>query len=185
LTSDRKVQANRANARRSTGAKTRDGRVRSAKNAFRHGLSLPVDRDPDWSDKVETLAQHISGLGADGECLRLARRIADAQVDLCRARYARHQLLSQALSNPYYESRAATRATISVLHRLLGKSGLDALITDEMERFLTATPQGPMKLATIVLQEAKKLLAMNRYERRALSRRKFAIRAFDAARKMP
>jgi hypothetical protein len=45
---------------------------------------------------------------------------------------------------------------------------------------VTSTPQGPHKLATILLQEAKKLLAMDRYERRAVSRRKFAIRAFDA-----
>ena len=44
------------------------------------------------------------------------------------------------------------------------------------------TPQGPDELATILSGKAKKLLAMDRYERRALSRRKFAIRAFDAAR---
>ena len=44
------------------------------------------------------------------------------------------------------------------------------------------TPRGPDELATILSGKAKKLLAMDRYERRALSRRKFAIRAFDAAR---
>jgi hypothetical protein len=46
----------------------------------------------------------------------------------------------------------------------------------------TSTPQGPDKLTTILSGEAKKLLAMDRYEQRALARRKFAIRAFDAAR---
>jgi len=46
---------------------------------------------------------------------------------------------------------------------------------------LTSTPQGPHKLALILSQEAKQLLAMDRYERRALSRRKFAIPAFDEA----
>jgi hypothetical protein len=50
-------------------------------------------------------------------------------------------------------------------------------------KFVTSTPEGPQKLATIVAEEAKQLLAMDRYERRALSRRKFAIRAFDAARR--
>jgi hypothetical protein len=54
---------------------------------------------------------------------------------------------------------------------------------EALRKFMTSTPQGPDKLATILLEEAKKLLAMDRYERRALSRRKFAIRAFDAARR--
>jgi hypothetical protein len=52
---------------------------------------------------------------------------------------------------------------------------------EALEKFLTATPQGPHKFATILSEEAK-LLAMDRYERRALSRRKFAIRTFDEAR---
>jgi hypothetical protein len=39
----------------------------------------------------------------------------------------------------------------------------------------------PQKLAAILLGEDMNVLAMDRYERRALSRRKFAIRAFDAA----
>jgi hypothetical protein len=47
---------------------------------------------------------------------------------------------------------------------------------------VNSTPQGPYKFATILSQEAKQLLAMDRYERRALSRRKFAIRALDHAR---
>ena len=52
-----------------------------------------------------------------------------------------------------------------------------------LSKYLTSTPQGPQKFATILLQETKQLLAMDRYERRALSRRKFAIREFDVARR--
>jgi hypothetical protein len=48
--------------------------------------------------------------------------------------------------------------------------------------FVTSTPEGPQKFAIILSQEAKRLLAMDRYERRALSRRKHAIRAFDQVR---
>jgi hypothetical protein len=49
-------------------------------------------------------------------------------------------------------------------------------------QFPNSMPEGPFKFATILSQEAKQLLAMDRYEQRALSRRKFAIRAFDEAR---
>jgi hypothetical protein len=42
--------------------------------------------------------------------------------------------------------------------------------------------EGNDKFATLLLQEAEPLHAMDRYERRALSRRKFAIRALDEER---
>lgn len=45
--------------------------------------------------------------------------------------------------------------------------------------FLDSKPRGPLKLAMILSDKARRLLAIDRYERRALSRRKFAIRAYD------
>ena len=68
-----------------------------------------------------------------------------------------------------------------VLRSLLRKNAPD-LPVENLVAFLTSTPQGPHKFATILSQEAKQLLAMDRYERRALSRRNSAIRAFDEAR---
>ena len=47
---------------------------------------------------------------------------------------------------------------------------------------LQTKPEGPEKFAMILSEMARRLAAMDRYERRALSRRKFAIRAFDAGR---
>jgi hypothetical protein len=38
--------------------------------------------------------------------------------------------------------------------------------TESLVNFVTATPQGPHKLALILSQEAKQLLAMHCYERR-------------------
>ena len=71
------------------------------------------------------------------------------------------------------------RMKLKVLRALLRPNPPD--ISKETLEFASSKPQGPDKLATILSGEAKKLLAMDRYERRALSRRKFAIRAFDAA----
>jgi hypothetical protein len=71
---------------------------------------------------------------------------------------------------------------LKVICRLLGSKAPD-MSMEALEKLVTSTPHGPHKLATILSEEAKRLLAMARYERRALSRRKFAIRAFDAARR--
>jgi hypothetical protein len=91
-------------------------------------------------------------------------------------RYARHKLLSDALADPHYDN---SREKMAGLRSLLRKNAPDLPV----ETSLNSTPQGPDKLATILSQEAKQLLAMGRYEQRALSRRKSATRAFDEPRR--
>jgi hypothetical protein len=180
LTSDRKIKANRANARASTGPKTARGRARAARNAFRHGLSLPVCSEPALSEEVEVLAREIAGPDANARIQELARRVAEAQIDLRRVRHARHQLLSNAMSDPYYDSRANVRAKLRLMCRVLRPNAPEISMA-VLTKFLTSTPQGPNKFATILSQEAKRLLTMDRYERLALFRRKVAIQAFDEA----
>lgn len=106
MSSARKVKSNTPKARSSTGPKTAGGKARSATNALRHGLSLPVLSCPVFSEEVEALACEIAGADANLEIRELARQIAEAQIDLRRVRSARHDLLSSALGNSDYESRA-------------------------------------------------------------------------------
>ena len=181
MTSERKIRANRANARASTGPKTARGRSLAARNALRHALSLPVYSDPVLSEEVEALAREIIGTHANPEMQEIARRIAEAQIDLRRVRHARHQILSQALSDPDYESDGMIRKKAALAIRILRHSGLDTPMPNNMMEVLNSKPAGPYKFATILADEVRQLLALDRYERRALSRRKFAIRAFDAA----
>jgi len=180
LTSKRKIQANRANARLSTGPRTSRGRVRSAQNAFRHGLSLPVQADPLLFDQIQILANQIAGPQASAHIKMLALRVADAQIDLYRVRTLRHQFLSQKLNDPHYDTRANMRKKFRLLKDLL-RGKVPETEMDAVMNVVESTPQDSAKFAAILSNEDKKLLSLDRYERRALSRRRFAIRALDMA----
>jgi hypothetical protein len=183
VTSERKIKANRANAQASTGPKTARGRSHAARNALRHALSLPVSSDPVLSEEVEALAREIIGTDANTEMQELAWRIAEAHIDLRRVRHARHQLISQALSDPDYESAVMKRKKLAVVIRCARTFGPLTPMPDDIVKFLNSKTEGPYKFATILADKTRQLFALDRYERRALSRRKFAVRAFDAARR--
>ena len=85
------LAANRANAARSTGPRTRAGKAAVARNALRHGLSLPVLADPALTAEVAALATRIAGEGASAARHVAAVRIAEAQVDVRRVRRVRDQ----------------------------------------------------------------------------------------------
>jgi hypothetical protein len=108
LTSDRKIRANRENARASTGPKTAQGRARAARNPFRHGLSRPVHSDPAWSEEVQALAREIAATNANADIQDIAHRVAEAHIDLRRIRHARHRL-HLARARPVEDNRSTRR----------------------------------------------------------------------------
>jgi len=95
VTSDKKIAANRANAKKSTGPKTLWGKARAAQNARRHGLSSSIFANPVLSADVKILAREIVGKEATAEALELGHRIAEAQIDLVRIGRARYDLLTR------------------------------------------------------------------------------------------
>jgi hypothetical protein len=98
MTSDRKLEANRRNAARSTGPRSAAGRARSSRNAVRHGLLANFSKDDALSAKTENLAALLAGEGAPRDRLAPARLAAEAKMTVLRARAARVRFLEDALA---------------------------------------------------------------------------------------
>jgi hypothetical protein len=113
VTSARKIRANRANARASSGPKTAAGKAQSAQNAFRHGFNVAIWLDPTLASDGEALTQRIVGKGPDAHVLEPARRIAEAQIDLRRVRSYRHRLIERAMADPKVQAEAAEPAPLA------------------------------------------------------------------------
>lgn len=85
----RQLEANRANASRSTGPRTTAGKHATSRNALRHGLNRP----PDWDDVV-TWYRLVTGdpvaepdvLAVSGSRDAAALQLAEAQAELSRVR---------------------------------------------------------------------------------------------------
>ena len=170
MISPRNLQSNQDNARASTGPRSALGKARSAGNARTHGLAIPIWSDRTLVAEAETLAHDIAGDGASPELLALARRIAEAQLHLTRVRQTRRDMIEPGMSYSFYWPRKRKNAPKPY--------------NREHFKLLNAGPT-PEKIALIITDLSEQLDLMDRYERRALSRRKAAIRAFDTARDDP
>jgi hypothetical protein len=133
MTSDRKIESNRRNAKKSTGPRSDDGKRSSSGNALRHGLSVAIGSDPSVSEEIARLAAVIARGNSGNEIGESEIQAAEAEIDLLRVRKFRASRFNAVLGNP---------------ETTLDRSKFD----DELVR-------------------------LERYERRAFSRRNRAFRA--------
>jgi hypothetical protein len=133
MATDRQIAANRRNGSLGRGPKTSAGKARSSRNALKHGLSIPVNRDKTLRRQIAVLARILAQSEA-GNIFGQARAVAEA----ARAR--------------------------AVLEAVLTRAGI------------TAEWNGGPQQGTALIHVLPKLQRLERYERRAFSKRRRALR---------
>ena len=215
MTSQRRIAANRKNAKKSTGPRTRRGKARASRNAIRHGLNAADFGNSARCDKVDRIARMLCQHDPDASRYEQAIIIGESQLLLARVRAARIAAIERirkgavqcARPSPGYPSsdeiddlfrdlkHGDFRNLKSVMNRFT--SMLNALTNNQRPVPKPRKPSQPasdtcatspkptgdsnvLDEVACLCQAIPELQKLERYERRALSRRRRAIRKFDA-----
>lgn len=162
-----------------TGPRTAAGKRRSSRNATRYNLSSPVRADRRSRARADRLADLLAGPNANAVRRQQATDVADAQIALERTRAAKVEMLERMFQIGdlrYHEAigRLMSFAKYSMRHGVeyaLGKLFIDYLAKKPLPSNASA------REVEVYLRLFPELQRLDRYERRALSRRKFALRA--------
>lgn len=152
MTSQARIDANRANAARSTGPRSAAGKARSKLNARRHGLDTPLSTLPELRARSAQIAESFSESFGEGRSApaALASVAALAHLQVLRVEAQRREVLSQNVE--------------TILARLMALGGVEADVAE-------------LALGLALAQAAPELLALERHRRRALSRQRRALQA--------
>jgi hypothetical protein len=183
----RSVIANRLNSQRSTGPKSIGGKARSAQNARRHGLAAGLDVDIAERD---ALAFKIAQSEADPVAFAVAQEIANADLELCRVRQACEEVFSTQPLAPDSEPTDIQKLSpkermllnkIRIIEKsdTLTKNQFRVLekLRSQLERLMHKNKI--TREREFLEKKTSQLLKLERYERRAQSRRRAAINKFD------
>ena len=159
MASDKQIAANRRNAMRSTGPRTRSGKARSRANSLRHGLLSKVLVDPALANETDQLARRIAQEhGKPDDCFE-SRTIAEADLIILSARAVRAQLLDTTSSELAPDTKADDGR-----HSEEGSRGGEVASVEERD------------LALAYLRSLPTLSRIDKYERIAVLRRQRAVR---------
>ena len=162
MASERRQQANQNNAKRSTGPRTARGKLRTKHNAQRHGLATKQAALPE----VQRMANAICGKGASRLQYEEALNVAESQFMLQAVRDARLATIKQMMiTSPTPKEQVADSG--EPLLEGEGQAGSEEEPSEE-------------NIVAAVVRALPELARYDRYERRALSRRRRAIRNFVA-----
>ena len=154
MASDRQIAANRRNARRSTGPRSRAGKSRASRNSYRHGLSANIVSSAGYQKWVTSLARKIAGQSCNPI------------------------ILEYALSQVRFKE-----AKVEAIHAAMAFGDLEPprpYTVRQMQRFRSGLARG-LRSMRAIRRALPELLRLERYARRTAGRRDRALRiVFDS-----
>lgn len=182
MTSDRKVEANRRNAQRSTGPRSTVGKRRSSGNARRHGLSAASRYVGYTEADVIALADAMAGHDANAVVKSFARDAAHAHLRLKRIAHYKVALIERTrvfgtAGRPPVPPFARANIILFQL-RAWAATGL-FLKPPDPEATMPADEEDRSREA--IRRALPGLLRLDRYERQAMASRNRALKGLFEA----
>jgi hypothetical protein len=181
VASDRQISANRRNALKSTGPKSRAGKKRAAGNSLRHGLSIISVPE---CEAVESVARRIAGDIASDAVLGHARAAARAHIHLARVRALETEIINRTFRFGTLELRSPFRSKAAEVRYVLMQARLQP--NQPLKWPPRIDPLGPMpseeaeRMDEALRRSLPALRNLYRYERRAITQRDRALSEISA-----
>ena len=178
MASERQIAANQRNARKSTGPRSRGGKQRARRNAYRHGLSQGASSSLVFADQLAKLTRQIAGGSKDPTALDRARAVAEAELDVIRVRRAKIGLIERVRAFGHFDRPPdhATQFLLGLSARERRRALRDGVMPEPIDHSATMPAQDPERTTEAIRRALPELLKLDRYERRAYARRDRAIR---------
>jgi hypothetical protein len=180
MASERQIEANRRNARNSTGPRSTSGKKRANRNAYRHGLTKPIS-SAELARQLNVRAHEIAGDASDLISLELARTIAEAEFELARVRRVKVGLIERVAAFGRFDVPARFASPKDevawILQHYFGSTlwkGRPKFAVDPLPPMRSPELQRTAEAVRRILPE---LVRLQRYESRAVARRDRAIRS--------
>jgi hypothetical protein len=183
MATEKQIAANRANAAKSTGPRSKAGKKRVSRNAVTHGLNVKYS-SPELTRQLNERAIEIA---SDGDFrLEPALTVAEADLELVRVRRIEAGLTDRILALGSFEppklfaAKAEQWAWFRANMKWIKGNGPMPPTPVRISSADTMPASDPERTAEAVRRALSELTKLWRYERRALARRNSAIKALTA-----
>jgi hypothetical protein len=185
MASERQIEANRLNGRKSTGPRSAAGKKRAGRNALRHGLTSILP-GKEFAEAVKKLARKIAGQSTDPSAFEYAQAAAEAELELARVRHTRLALIERASALGSLKPPRHFQRSMDLVWWLIA---VDKWVSTGRKRPYKPTPLNPVpampttepeRASEALRRVLPELVKLTRYESRAVARRDRAVREFSA-----